>query len=459
MSARVERRHVIAGGAALTWLVVARLWFGALAAHHEPHIDIDSRTYLEIAAQPAKLAHLAYPKPWTVPAAYRLVDAKPARIVVLQRELAFWSWALFAAALVATRRRDRARIAAAIVGLALMLAPTRVGFTAAVLSESISDSLLALVGAAALAMTWEKARPWAAGALAVVAPLWILARDVNAVAALVAVVVAAAWWRPRPSRRVYAWAAPLVAIVVITSFVQLYAAAQIPKRPTGLTYYPDWLDEPTARNAIPAIDNLFQRVLPYADGRDFYIARGLPWSPDLQRFATHPAHYDGEIFLTDARYRPVHQWLRAHGTRTYALYLVRHPLETAYDIGHNGRAIFGVRSLRAYMPAGWHGWGDGTPASDGFRWSTESVPIVLLLIALAPFAFRRARGPLRGIAACAIASGLHASIIAVLADSIERPRHAWGTSQLMLVGLVAVALAALDEIDAPLIASRPPDPR
>ncbi|MBZ0233772.1 MAG: hypothetical protein K8M05_15700, partial [Deltaproteobacteria bacterium] len=139
------RRRAILAGAALLWIVVARLWFGALTAPQATWTDVDSQVFLEIAAQPAAVDHLGYPKPWTAPAAYRLVDAEPGRIVTLQRELAFFAWTVLGVALVVLQRRTATRVAAALVALVLLVAPARVGFTGAILSESIADSLLALV--------------------------------------------------------------------------------------------------------------------------------------------------------------------------------------------------------------------------------------------------------------------------------------------------------------------------
>jgi len=206
--AALERhRRVLAVLCSLAFVAFAWSRATSQARLLEPRIFPDSIVYLQTAREPLQLEQLFYPKPITVPAVYHLLDADPARIAGLQLALMIVAWSLFGLTLCAVLRRPRARVAGLVLTLAFMLAPYRVGFTASVLSESIADSLAVLVIACGLLLSLAtRMSPgrrrtvtcWAFTVLTFgVALAWIMARDTNAITALVTSALAAALWQLR----------------------------------------------------------------------------------------------------------------------------------------------------------------------------------------------------------------------------------------------------------------------
>ena len=112
----------------------------------------DSQAYLEIAARPLGTDRPWDYKPLVVPVIDGAAGGDPRAIQIVQVIVALVAWSLFALALAAALRRIWVRALAVIVACAFLLAAPRIGWTAAVLSESIDDSLLALVIAGALAL-------------------------------------------------------------------------------------------------------------------------------------------------------------------------------------------------------------------------------------------------------------------------------------------------------------------
>ena len=433
----------------------SRWAFDALVNRQEPRLFPDSAVYLQTAALPTELDHLHYPKPFTVPAVYRQVDANPERIVALQRELAFASWWLFGLTLFATLRRTRARALALVIAVGFVLAPLRLGWTATILSESITDSLMALVLAAALGLSLAATRlrrgrrrtaacAALAAAVAILGGAWIFSRDSNAIAALVMVGFAAIAWRPHRTVGSRAWGLSLAAVVVVLSLLSIRSAGVTPSTPTDIGWNRDWQPEALPRAALPMINNLFHRVLTDPEAVAFFRDHGMPWSDELAGFAGYWAVDHESRFLKDPTFVPVLRWLRDHGTSTWALWLLEHPLDRADEVIAAQWSLLGDDALWGYMPRRWRPvWRDHGVA-DFVRHVPTRHFFILLLIVAAPLMVRGARAPVRGIAGCVIAGALVAIPAAYYGDAMEVERHCYGSAQQLVIGLLLLALARAD---------------
>lgn len=432
---------------------VAFAWYQATrqARGQTPIIFPDSIVYLETAKLPFAGDQLFYPKPLAVPTIYRWLGADGATIASFQLHFAIVAWSLLGIVLLVAVRRPLARIAALGITLAFLLAPYRIGWTSAVLSEAIADSLFAimLAGGVALALAAQRlrdrARLFACWALAIATSLttiaWILTRDTNAITTLTAVAVSVALWRLHRKVRTAMWAACLVLSVAAASAVALWSTGVNPE-PTDavavLRYSPP---EMLARGALPVANNIILRILPDPEAIEFFADRGLPDVDGLRKVAETWLIGEQPLF-TDPGFAPVRRWMVDHGKSTYALWLLQHPLARANEVASKLWDVLSP-SLVMYMPIGW-------ASSHGFPWwivrgVTSSEGVLILLMLAAPLLMRRPRGHLlTSIAAILIVSGVVGAAAAFYGDAIEIPRHCYGAGQQIVLGLFLAPLAWLD---------------
>ncbi|HSK02310.1 MAG TPA: hypothetical protein VK932_13755 [Kofleriaceae bacterium] len=418
--------------------------FAALVHRQAPREFYDSSAYFEAAAKPWSFDQFLYPKPVLTSIVYRALDADRIAIVNVQAWLAFLSWAAVAAALVAFLRRPAARVAAGLVVALLALHPTRIGYTDALLSESLNDSLLALCLAAALGLLAvraridpgpRRARATLALSLALVAlvALWLLARDTNAVVALAAILLVATLWA-RPLGRGRWGAAGLAAAGAGAGFV-LWSTSAIPS-PTHFSVQAWFPADFTARGTYARMNNVVDRIIPDPEARAFFERRGLPMA---DRIATLENRHS---IIYDPALAPARTWIARESQGVYVRWLLAHPLERASDQVVHAWTLLGIEDPRGYMPDGWIG------RSKAARWIlgvATSKPVVLLLLVLCPVALWRARRHAGSrLALCLIASGWIGSAAAFYADTAEPGRHCYGSGQQIVFGLFLAALTLLE---------------
>jgi hypothetical protein len=450
-------RHprAIAGGAFVVAAAICAHHLAHLAAGQQAHVAHDSHTYLEIAARPFSWEHLFYPKPLMTPVLERWAGGEPDGIAMMQVWLAFAAWLALAGVLAIGLRRTRARLGAIAACCAFVLAPVRLGFTAMMLSESPDDSLrtLAIASVLALMIVYAGASPrrawWVALASALVAVTtcaWLLVRDTNAMTCVAAVAIAVGL-RPRwtwANRR--ALAAPLAAAaaIVACSVVAFASAHVIPDQPLGLSLLDGWAPESTPRAAFPLVDDMMIRVMTDADARQRALDDGLPWNPSLDHYVGTGAYAD---FLSDDRYAPPRAWILAHGTRAYASWFLRQPIDRVEEVVQNTWHILTPRDMadNYYMPPGWRGNGYGGPIMRTFRGATESPVVGFALMLGLVLWWRRVRAHwLAPVVACLLWSGVIGVFAAYYGDAMEMVRHAWGASQQLLLALWLGLILRLD---------------
>jgi hypothetical protein len=87
-----------------------------------------------------------------------------------------------------------------------------------------------------------------------------------------------------------------------------------------------------------AMEILSFRVFPDPSAVAFFRAHGMPLSPDLQRRASAFSGTDDPMW----RDRSLRRWVDEDFNRTYAPYLLRHPVQTALDPVTDGQRYLGL---------------------------------------------------------------------------------------------------------------------
>jgi hypothetical protein len=391
-----------------------------------PHAEPDTRIYREIAERPFGWDLAVYNKPLFVPIVYRVAHNDAPALIEFQTDLAFLAWTVFTASLVLALRRRWTRAIAIGLGIVFLLAPTRVGFAGSLLSESIGDSLAALVAAGAIAVVRLRGRARVAAAVGtgVLGLAWLLTRDTNAVIAVTAAGVAMVVWRGWRQR--WAWCAS--GLVVLAAAGMMWSSNQ-PHPP--LPYQQPWDPRFTPRSVYPMIDNIITRVLP--DQRD-ELPAGL-------RVFAEPTEQVWRLILDDPAIRPLHDWLLGHGASTYGRWLIRHPLDRVAElIDARWVALVGSYNQR-YMPAGW------SPHGSVLRRLTMNHALLMVLMLASPLLLRGSRAdPLTGLVLCMIASGVVGAVAAFYGDAAEVSRHCYGAGQQIVLGLFLALVVWLDQV-------------
>lgn len=446
---RAERIvRALGGRRAAAALAVAALGvgglFAALVHRQAPREFYDTPAFFEAAQKPWSIDQLFYPKPVLTSVIYRLLDGDRAAIVRFQAGVAFVAWAAVTAALWALLRRPAARGAAVAVVALFVLAPFRIGYADALLSESINDSLLALCLAAGLGLLAVRAHvgrePLRARAtlglgllLAALLAAWMLARDTNAVVMLAAIGLGAALW-PRALWRSRWGVAALAALAAVAIFVMW--STTVTPAPTELSVQRWFPADFTARGSYAKMNNVVDRILPDPEARAYFEARGLPMA---DRLAALENRHD-IIYLPQLV--PARVWIATESQGVYLRWLLAHPLERLAEQVESAWLLLGVDDQQGYMPEGWIG--RFRPA----RWVlgvTASKPALLVLLALSPLALWLARRhPGSRAALVLIASGWIGSAAAFYADTSEPGRHCYGSGQQIVFGLFLAGLIWLE---------------
>lgn len=429
--------------------VLAVREFGIIAARQAPTTFPDSYVYLQTAAQPARLDHFFFPKPVVVPAVYRLLSAEPPAIEKFQQCFAIASWLLLGLVLGACLRRPWARSLGVVLVIAFALAPYRIGWTSAVLSESINDSLLACVAAVAIALSTAAVRIPASRRrttglwllsllLAVVASLWILTRDTNAITAIVACPIALVLARVRR----HPWALALAAAMVLVAGFAITSTTIAPTPPTGLTLDATWKPNMLARGTFSLVNNVFERVAGDRDGRTALVERGFPQLAEIDAYWKLSRRTPAA--LTDPRFDAARDWVVEHGAALYVSWLVTHPLARSRELLAHVWNVMSPADLAGYVPRRWsHRYG---PMGIVLHRVTTNVVVLVVLMLAAPWLLRRPRAhPLTGVALVLVLSGMVGAAAAYYGDTLEISRHCYGSGQQIVLGLFLAVVAWLDQ--------------
>ena len=268
-------------------------------------------------------------------------------------------------------------------------------------------------------------------ALAIVAILWLYARDSNAITMLAAIASAAAVWSPR---RWPHWGIALAAVSALAALLMLLTPSVVPDR---LPYQASWYPRLASRQAYPVINNVLARVM--ADDRAWLADRGAPVEL-LDKFAADVA--TDKLVQGVPAFRPAQDWIAEHGQGTYVRWLLRHPIDRSIELVGAWRTVLAAHNTTT-MPVGWRAHDNF--ALDLLRGLTTNRWIVLALVAVSPILlWRPRRDPRTAVALVMIASGTIGTAAAYYGDAAEIARHCYGAGQQIVLGLFIAALAFAD---------------
>lgn len=286
----------------------------------------DALDYIQISRDPLlALRFFAY-RPFTVPLMYKFFGSRPLTIVFFQVLFHAGCWLVLAFAVksVVRHRQLRWLAFACILLLSLSIQINMWGFV--ILSESITNSMTALLIGVALIFgkrlssdtspTGPRLLAWSLGLIAL-AGLWSFTRDSNPYVLLFLAALIPVLFFSKPIRSALPWA---VAAALVLSFAGLYCLQS-------------WLVSKSTRKpwVYPTTNNICYHILPDPEAREFFYAHGMPRSKILDGFSGTTTAYMGNqraLVPDKSKIDPAfNRWVTRHGLETYALYITTHPLK------------------------------------------------------------------------------------------------------------------------------------
>lgn len=244
-------------------------------------------------------------RPWAILLFYKLLGSSQALIEIFQLSISTVAWLFLAWKFIASIKNDWIKIAGFVVILGFSLSPTVQVWNHAVLSESLSISVMILIIALfiGLAQKWE----WRAlFFLMLYFVLWMSFREANAYIALMVAIVLAVIGFTRRTLRVY-WLLSLLIGVTFLGNYQLSAAYALPR----------W--------ALPLAEVVTKRILPDQEYLDFFASNGMPVNAELMAFSGRWANSDGFAIVNSVELAKFEKWLYTEGRHVYVKFLLAHP--------------------------------------------------------------------------------------------------------------------------------------
>lgn len=437
----------------------------AAFAASSPTYFQDSFSYLEVAKlSPFTLDFLAGPRSFTTPLFFKVMGSNDARVWA-QLIISIVCWVALAASVARLIHHPRLRPWAYAAVLAFSLAAWIVQWDNALLSESLSLSLMAAVTAAWLWLV-ERPTPLNVGALLALSLLWAFTRDTNAyVVAMTIPLLALAVWRGRPRGLL---AVALVGACAIFALNQLSAntgatddqrAAVLSGKPgNGFARSPETRALPAqqyllvghGRWEFPLLDTLGMRILPDPKRVSYFRYHGMPVTPRLLQLAGERASGQNGAFYKAPELRGFRRWLEAKGQRTYLRYLVRHPGYVISSMADGaGQVLFpreDIAQLGVWSPPDPVGAALPGPVNRlFFAHSAASAVVWLLLAALALFlALRRVPRRIWLVPAAMIVLTVPHALVVWHGDALEPERHGVPVAVMARLGVLLFILFALD---------------
>jgi hypothetical protein len=410
-------------------------------------------------------------RPFTVPLVYKFLAQNPAEIVSAQLAVHAVCWLLLA---VAVWRSIKSRVVqwlavVAILGLSLTVQINIWNFS--ILSESIADSLTALLVALIL-FTLNPRPPFGTDSaqgvrlnkrqlslLFVTAFFWSFSRDANpygllAASAILLVLLAVGRMRRMVRPRLILC---MVIFLAGTFGLQSCLLSRSVRHP--------W--------TAALSDVICTRILPVPEFRRYFAQKGMPADGPIMQFAGETNEYMQNQFSPEPDPskidKPFDEWVGSHGVATYMSFISSHPLTVLGWVWDLRGQLISPRLRRSWMPPAtvvfqlhwgkripmyWM-WPRGTingetgltiwlsnllfPAWQGFWW------IALLLGAASVSTFFLARRSyVAWVPIALIIIGFSQALLVALGDSAEVDRHAIGAAVLVHIGALLGLLVVLD---------------
>ena len=262
----------------------------------------DTTSYIQQARAPILSTNfLLGARGFTIPLFFKIAGVQVDRIVWLQALFGLLCWTALALALLKSLSNYWIGLAAFSLAMLFGLGREVIVWDSAILSDSISISLFALTLALALLLIAKWSRFSLAG-LFIAATLWIFTRDTNAfVLGTAAIGILILAFSREQRRRSLIVGIPLLTIAVLAMLI------------TALT----------GRTNQAVTHNYEQRVLPDPAREAYFIKKGMPISPAVQKQA---GEWDLTLLVSkNPDITTFREWMLKNGNSVYFQFLISHP--------------------------------------------------------------------------------------------------------------------------------------
>jgi hypothetical protein len=405
----------------LAGYLILRVWAEASTT---PQLLPDSAGYLNT---PLGFGEI---RPFFVPLVYDLFTSDGSRVAA-QCVFGTIAWGTLAVVVSSEIHTTILRYLTLAVFLAFGLVPELLVWDGALLSESISLSLAALL-IALLAVIIRRPTALALIGFALVATTWVFTRDANAPVLLflclpLAVVIGLRVSWPRAG----ILAATAVALFALST-VSVDAGSRCPQwRPHASGSCERWQQ--------PMVNIIGERVLPDTGMRHYFAEHGMPTTPAVLSLTGEKASAHNWAFYD---IRPFMRWVHEDARETYARYLLSHPGYTLDGLWQDREAILSgtVPTQSSFREVPFHNLLYFAGQSKLALWA-------LVVLAFAGVVAIRYGWDCRwAVPLVLIASTIPHAIYTYDADALEVGRHSMTLAILLRVGLMWLVLLAVDRV-------------
>jgi len=247
-------------------------------------------------------------RPWAILIFYKVLGSSQSLIEIFQLLISTTAWLFLAWKFIGSIKNDWIKIAGFLVILGFSLSPTVQVWNHAVLSESLSISMMVLMVALFIGL----AQKWGWRALFLLMlyfVLWMSFREANAYIALMVAFALVVIGLLQRTLRVY-W---LLSFLIAVTFFVNYQLSSIYALP---------------RWALPLAEVITIRILPDQEYLNFFANNGMPVNPALMAFSGRWANSDEYAIVNSVELAKFEKWLYTEGRRVYVKFLLTHPRYT-----------------------------------------------------------------------------------------------------------------------------------
>ena len=313
------------------------LQFRSYLAIREAVLIGDSWSYLQGAS--LKLNDPAFfsdRRPWGILLIYNILGSSQAAIEVFQLSFSILAWLGLAWAFVRSLKNDWVKFTGFIVTLGFSLSPTVQLWNHAVLSESLSISVMIFILAVfvILSQQWKgQYLVW----LTLLFAFWMSLREVNAYIALSVAFLFLFLGLIQRALRVY-W---LISFVIGITFWVNYQFS-------SATALPRW--------ALPLAEVITHRILPDQEYLKYFSDSGMPVTQELMALSGRNATSDNFAVVNNIRLKGFSRWLFNDARNVYVKFLFEHPIYTITSPFMNIKTLLGYDYFEGvpipdYIPA------------------------------------------------------------------------------------------------------------
>lgn len=247
-----------------------------------------------------------YPRPFTVPLIYKLVNGNPESIIIIQKIIHFLSAFIFASVLLLYIKRNRAKVFFLISWYLLMIWWNILGWTNNILSESLSISFLFLWLSTFLSYQ-KKQNIFTIIIHCLVTILFSFTRDswpYILIAFYAIYIIYSLLW----DKKIKIAYSIFLSVSILLFITQQYTAK------VGQRY------------RLPVLNNIVNRIIPNENYTQWFVDNGMPCKDLLKQKYSNLTNFQ-EIYslYNDTTFNELHHWAIEKGNVVYMKFLLTHP--------------------------------------------------------------------------------------------------------------------------------------